>query len=227
MNFRSLLIILMACLCFCPSLKAQFKKGQSFLYGGLSFNTQLREDSKEFPGALERWSNSFSIRTGAGYFIKKNTSVFLLGHIGRSNYNSIEYTYKYDTLSTGAVEQIINEEKYKSISTTYRFGIGVRQFFPIEKKVYAFLYNELNLTKSRSKSVSKGVERVTINQIEYALEIEPGLGYILNKRFAFEAQFNGLSLTYMPKQEKEGLGEISGSFGGFSGINLGFLYFLK
>ncbi len=208
-------------------LNAQFKKGQTFVTGGFGFTVNGLELSQITSGQSETSRHYFSLNAGAGKLLSKNTAMFISSSFGRSRYQSIKYTILADTTTSGMITEKELQDKYISFSRDLNFSIGIRRYFPIDKKILALIYGRLNWNANRSRSIENGYEKINPSKNIYSIVIDPGLCYLLNKRFGLEAFLQGFSLDYTPKSKYGTPAELSGRFRGTGSLNIGLFYYLK
>lgn len=208
------------------SLSAQFKKDQVLVNGGFRFFVDGVQIEPITNGRSEVFTFYYSINAGVGKFINKHTAIMLGSSFGRRRYQSISYTVLNDTLSNGTINKVEGQIKYISYSRDLDFSIGLRRYFPIEKKFLALLYGRLNWSNRRARDVVDGYEGFDYSRNTFNIDIDPGVCYFLNKKVGLEAFIDGFSLSYMPKR-KDSSGLLIGEFSGKGALNLGLVYFPK
>lgn len=211
----------------CSYLNAQFKKGQTFVTGGFGFTVNGLELSQITSGRGETSRYYYSLNAGAGKLLSKNTALFISSSFSRSRYQSIKYTILIDTSSNGMITEKELQDKYISFLGNLNFAIGIRRYFPIDKKLLALIHGRLNWNANRSKSIDNGYEKINPSKNIYSIVIDPGLCYLLNKRFGLEAFLQGFSLDYAPKSKYGTPAELSGRFSETGSLNIGLFYYLK
>lgn len=213
-------------LCHLNTINAQFKAGQSLVNGGFRVGLDGVKINPITNGRTEELRYYYAVNAGIGKFLNKHTALMLGTAFNRSRYQAIRYTIVTDTLSNGAIVKKEEQEEYLSYSRGLDFSIGVRRYFAIEKKFLVLVSGQLNWNNQRSRTIDDGYESLGYNRNTFSINIDPGVTYLLNKRWSLEAFIDGFYFNYEPKTE-DYRGQLVAGFNGKGALNLGLVYFPK
>ena len=208
-------------------LSAQFKKGESLFRGGLGFVANGVNISPNTSGRTEELRHYYSLNAGAGRFLNKNTALMLSGSFGRSRDRFITFSILKDTLANGTIVSQEQQKKDFYYTRDFNFAVGARRYFSIDKKILALLDGRINWNNRRARSIDDGYEKINYIYNTYLIAIDPGVCYLLNKRFGIEGFIEGFSLSYEPKSEYNSWGRFTSRFAGTGLLNVGLVYFPK
>ncbi|MEG2121891.1 MAG: hypothetical protein RRZ64_07530 [Rikenellaceae bacterium] len=145
----------------------------------------------------EAYIHNFNFKLQGGYFVDNNVSVGLAFSYGI-------YDTKFD-VSSDILELLINSKDYNTNNAGYNFrgAAVVKNFIPINKTQRIFLTNITSLWYGYSyylgRNLYNGGEKITKSTQKtqtVGVGISPGIMYFMSRGFAFEFNFNPISVYY-------------------------------
>lgn len=181
----------------------------------------------------DAYVQNFNFKVQGGYFIDDNVSVGLYFNYGI-------YDTKFN-VSSDILELLINSKDYNTSNAgfNYRAAAIVKNYIPLNKGQRIFLTNVTSLWYGYSYYLGRNIynngEKITKSTQKtqnVGIGISPGLMYFMSRGFAFEFNFNPISVYYKHAEilNDETEGGSSSSYGlNFEfvpfNIELGFSYY--
>lgn len=145
----------------------------------------------------DAYVQNFNFKVQGGYFIKDNVSVGLYFNYGI-------YDTKFN-VSSDILELLINSKDYNTSNAGYNYRVAatVKNYIPLNKGQRIFLTNVTSMWYGYSYYLGRNIynngEKITKSTQKtqnVGLGISPGLMYFMSRGFAFEFNFNPISIYY-------------------------------
>lgn len=145
----------------------------------------------------DAYVQNFNFKVQGGYFVQDNVSVGLYFNYGI-------YDTKFN-VSSDILELLINSKDYNTSNAGYNYRVAavVKNFIPLNKNQRIFLTNITHLWYGYSYYLGRNIynngEKITKSTQKtqnVGLGISPGLMYFMSRGFAFEFNFNPISIYY-------------------------------
>ncbi|ULQ53197.1 outer membrane beta-barrel protein [Flavihumibacter fluvii] len=156
----------------------------------LSYTNTTKENTKStFENIKYAKASESSIKTGGGYFFKKNFAVGLAFSYGAEKENM-------ESINAVGPNTITDQDLQ-----TFAFTPFIRNYFPLSKKNRFYLFTQTGLQfgfGNGEESTSTGNTTVItdIQKNNYGIAFTPGMIFIVEKGFAFEVNVGILGLNY-------------------------------